>query len=173
MIPPRLGFLLGFLIGAAALATAYYMQFVMGLEPCPLCIGQRLFLFATTGLFLLGFLHDPGPLGQRLYAVLAILFALGGAAVAARHVWIQSLPPDQVPACGPSFDYVWQNFPLSETLKLLFTGSGECAEVKWHFLGLTIPGWSLVTFLSLALLGLLILASARPLEQRLARTALR
>lgn len=172
MLSPRRGFFLGLLFCLAVMATAYFMQFVMELEPCPLCITQRLFMIAVGGVFLLGFLHDPGPLGQRFYALLAVLFSLGGAAVAARHVWLQSLPPDQVPACGPSLDYVWENFPLSETLKLLFSGTGDCAEVEWELLGLTIPSWSLLTFLLLAVWSLAIFASAREVSARASRALL-
>ncbi len=156
---PRLGFLVGFSLCVAAMATAYYLEFAMGLEPCPLCITQRLLMIGVGGIFLIAFLHDPGPLGQRLYALLVVLVALGGAAVAARHVWLQSLPPEKVPDCAPPLDYLWEQFPLKETLKLLLTGTGDCAEVKWTFLGLTIPGWSLVVFLLLALWGLFLFAS--------------
>ena len=71
--------------------------------------------------------------------------------VAGRHVWLQSLPPDQVPACGPSLEYMLDAFPLGKTLKMVFTGSGECAEVDWTFLGLAMPAWSLIFFIALGL----------------------
>ena len=96
--------------------------------------------------FLLAAIHNPYPLGRRIYAGLLGLIALIGLAIAGRHVWIQNLPPDQVPACGPGLDYMLEVFPLTEALTMVFQGSGECAEVLWSFLGLTIPGWMLVVF---------------------------
>ena len=79
---------------------------------------------------------------------------LVGAAIAARHVWIQNLPPDQVPECGPTLDYMLEVFPLGEALTMVFTGSGECAEVLWTFLGLSMPAWALLCFLGLTIVGL-------------------
>ena len=95
--------------------------------------------------------HGPGRAGQFAYALLGLLFALGGAGVAARHVWLQHLPPDKVPACGPDLFFMLENLPLGRTLQKLFEGSGQCAEVKWRFLGMSIPEWSLVCFGALAI----------------------
>ena len=86
--------------------------------------------------------------------MLAALAALVGAAIAGRHVWLQSLPPDQVPACGPGLEYMLEAFPLSKALSMVFTGSGECANVDWSFLGLSMPAWTLLWFLALAVLAL-------------------
>jgi disulfide bond formation protein DsbB len=143
----RRGAALAALICALLLAYAYYLQYVKGLEPCPLCLVQRLFFYGVLIVFALGALHGRMAV---LYGGLAILFALGGAAAASRQVWLQSLPPDQVPQCGPDLYYMLQNFPLSRTLEKLIKGTGECAVVDWSFLGLSIAGWSLVWFVILA-----------------------
>lgn len=149
MLTPRLGFLLGFLFCTGLLAVAAWLQFGKGLEPCPLCITQRVFVLCTGLVLLAAAWHNPNPVGRRVYATLATLLALGGATIAARHVWLQHLPKEEVPACGPGLNYVFEHFPLTETLKLLVSGSGECSEIDWSFLGLSIPGWTLVAFLLL------------------------
>jgi disulfide bond formation protein DsbB len=104
--------------------------------------------------FLLAAIHNAGRIGSRIYGVLIALSALAGAAIATRHVWLQHLPPDKVPECGPGLDYMLEVFPLSETLRKVFTGSGECAEVNWQFLGLSMPAWALLCFIGLAVGGL-------------------
>ena len=81
--------------------------------------------------------------------------SLFGAGISTRHVWVQNLPPDEVPECGPGLEYVFENFPLMDTIKLMLNGTGECADVLWTFLGVSIPGWTLVAFLALAILSLL------------------
>ncbi len=143
------------------IGTALYFQHVMGLEPCPLCIFQRLFVIALGVVMLMAAIHDPRDLGRRVYGGLIVVVAGLGAGVAARHVWLQSLPADQVPACGPGLEYMLETFPLMDALKLVFEGSGECAEVQWTFLGLSIPGWTLVIFIGLAVFGLLLLFSPK------------
>lgn len=144
----------GFLICALLLGYAYYAQFRLGLEPCPLCIFQRVAFIALGGALLLAALHHPGgKLGARVYAGLTVIVAGTGAFIAGRHVWLQSLPPDQVPACGPGLDYMLDVFPLGETLRMVFTGSGECANVDWSFLGLSMPAWVLVWFVALGIAG--------------------
>lgn len=153
----------------ALLGTALYFQHVMGLDPCPLCIIQRIFVIAIGAVMLVAAAHNPRHLGRRVYGGLITVFAVLGIAVAGRQVWLQNLPPDQVPACGPGLEYLLQTFPLTEALKLVFQGSGECAEVQWTFLGLSIPGWTLVMFTGLAVFGLLLLFSprARPASESL------
>ncbi|MGR9106209.1 MAG: disulfide bond formation protein B [Gammaproteobacteria bacterium] len=146
-------FFFGFLACAAMLAIAVYFQFVKELEPCPLCISQRVLVLLTGLIMLAAVLQNPAKTGIRVYAVVASTVAIIGAFVSARHVWLQNLPPDQVPECGPGLEYVFKHFPLSKTLELLLSGTGECAEVLWTFLGLSIPAWTLVGFLFLALLG--------------------
>ncbi|MBF1801128.1 disulfide bond formation protein B [Alloalcanivorax profundimaris] len=143
---PRALYGLTLLACLAAFLGALYMQHVEGLEPCPLCIFQRIALIVVMVILLIATLHGPKGIGVRVYAVLTGLTTLGGGAIAIRHLWLQSLPPDEVPTCGPSLDYMLDAFPLHEVMATVLSGSGECAEVSWRFLGLTIPGWSLVVF---------------------------
>jgi disulfide bond formation protein DsbB len=146
-ISPRNGFFLGFVACASLLAFGAYLQFVEELEPCPLCISQRLAFVATALIFLIAAIHNRG---IKVYAILAAVSALVGASVSARHVWLQHLPPEEVPECSPGLEYVFQHFPLADTIKLMLTGTGECAKVDWTLLGLAIPSWALIAFLGLA-----------------------
>ncbi len=154
-------FAAGVVFCAALLATALYFQHVMGLEPCPLCIFQRIFVIALGGIMLAAAIHNPAGSGRRVYGGLILIVSVLGVAVAGRHVWLQNLPEDQVPACGPGLEYLLDTFPLTDALKLVFQGSGECAEVQWTFLGLSIPGWTLLVFLGVSVFGLLLLFSKR------------
>jgi len=141
---------LGAAVCAALLGYGYYLQYVGGLEPCPLCMVQRGFFYVVMALFILAAVHAPGRAGAAVYSALIVLFAAGGAATAARQVWLQHLPADKVPQCGPDLFFMLENLPLSRTLEKLFQGSGECAAVDWKFLGLSIAGWALVWFIALA-----------------------
>lgn len=152
---------LGFLACAGLIGYALYAQYGLALEPCPLCILQRMAIIATGVVFLVAALHGPQRVGRWIYAGLAFLAAATGAGVAGRHVWLQSLPPDQVPACGPGYDYLMEAFPFGEALRRIFSGSGECAEVDWTFLGLSMPVWTLICFVALALWALLSAALSR------------
>jgi disulfide bond formation protein DsbB len=143
----------GFVACLLLLAYAYYLQYYAGLEPCPLCIFQRVAMAALGMVFLIAAVHNPSRLGARIYGALLGLVALIGAAIAGRHVWIQNLPPDQVPACGPSLEYMMDAFPLTEAVRLVLRGSGDCAIIDWTFLGLSMPAWTLVTFVVLGLMG--------------------
>lgn len=145
---------LGFLICAALLTYAYYSQFGLGLEPCPLCIFQRVAMIALGITFLGVAVHNPKGWGRRVYAVLLLITAGAGVLVAGRHVWLQHLPADQVPACGPGLGYMLDVFPLTEAIKMAFTGSGECANVDWTFLGLAMPTWVLIWFVVLGVVGI-------------------
>ncbi len=148
--PFRSQFLTGAVICAALLAYALFEQYQMGVEPCPLCSLQRVAFVAAGLVFLAGAIHAPlARLGRGIYTILVLLAVLTGIAIAWRHLWLQSLPPDQVPDCGPGLAYMLDAFPLSRTLKLVFTGSGECAVVNWRFLGLAMPAWSLIWFVLL------------------------
>ncbi|MEQ1635127.1 MAG: disulfide bond formation protein B [Methylococcales bacterium] len=153
-IKPRLWFLLGFITCISLLGGGAFLQLVEGLEPCPLCISQRIAILLVGCVFLTAALHNPKRTGINRYAILGTLAALGGAAISTRHIWIQHLPPDKVPECGPGLDYVFENFPLADTLKLMLSGSGDCAKVDWTLLGLSIPAWTLMAFLCLATLSL-------------------
>lgn len=139
----------------AAIAYAVgWLQLVGGFAPCPLCVVDRA-AFALAGLvFLIAALHDPQRTGRRVYALAALAAVAVGLVSAGRHVWLQHLPAEQVPACGPSLGYLVTNFPLSETVDLVLRGSGSCAEIQWQFLGLSIPEWTLGLFVVLALFAL-------------------
>jgi protein dithiol:quinone oxidoreductase len=149
----RRGNLLGFAACAGLLAYAYYSQFVLHLEPCPLCIFQRVGVFALGLVFLIAAVHDPVIWGRRVYASLVALAALATIGVAIRHLYIQSLPEGSVPACGASLDFMLKVFSLSEVLVKVLTGSGECARVTWTFLGLAMPGWVLIAAVVLGAYG--------------------
>lgn len=147
----RAAFALGALACALLLAFGYFLQFAKGLEPCPLCLLQRGFFYGVLLVFLIAAAHGPRGKGGIVYGVLGALVAAGGAAIASRQVWLQHLPADKVPACGPDLFFMLENFPLSQTLKRLVSGTGECAVVDWTFLGLSIAEWSLAWFVALAL----------------------
>ena len=153
----RLLNLSGFGIVVGLMAYALFSQHVLGLEACPLCIFQRVAIMAVGAVFLVAGLHSPIGLASRAYAVTGVVAALTGAGIAGRHVYIQNLPPDQVPSCGPGFDYIMDAFPIMEAVEMIFTGSGECAEVNWSFLGLSMPAWVFLWFVALA--GLLVVAN--------------
>lgn len=150
----RLTFLLMFLAVIAVLGSAFYLEYVQGLEPCPLCITQRV-MFLLVGLIsLAAFLHNPARLGRRVYGGLVSVAAAGGLYFSARQLWLQSLPEDQVPACGPGIGYMLEAYPKLDLLRIMLTGSGDCAEVDWTLLGLSIAGWAAVAFVGLILFGI-------------------
>ena len=130
---------------------AFYAQHVLGLEPCPLCVFQRVAVLAAGFVFLAAYAHNPGPVGARAYGGLAVVAAGAGIAFAGRQLWLQSLPADQVPECGPGLNFIMDVFPFWEAVKMVFQGSGDCAKVDWTFLGLSMAGWVLI---ALGVLGL-------------------
>lgn len=147
---------------AGLLGYAYYLQYFEAQDPCPLCLVQRGFFYGIGLTMLAAALHGPsGAWARRAYALGGALFALGGLATAARQVWLQHLPADQVPACGPDLAFMVENFPLARTVELLLRGSGQCAEVGWTFLGLSIAGWSAAWFALFAALAAWMLLRAR------------
>jgi disulfide bond formation protein DsbB len=123
-----------------------YLQGFLGLEACPLCMTQRAFVVLWGITALIAVVHNSQGLGSRIYAVLCGLAAWGGAAVAARHVWLQHLPENLVPACGPSLNYMLENLPFEDTLAIVLAGDGNCAEITWSVLGFSIPEQTLVVF---------------------------
>lgn len=157
----RAGYTAGFLICAALLGFALYLQYVEHQDPCPLCILQRVAFIAMMAVFLIAALHGPARRGAIVYSTLVFIIAAIGAAIAGRQVWLQHLPADRVPACGPGLDYMLESFPLMKALEKIFAGSGECAEAGWRFLGLTIAGWSLVWFVVLGAFAVVIAVRAR------------
>jgi disulfide bond formation protein DsbB len=146
---PRLGYALGFLACAGLIGFALYLQHYQNQDPCPLCILQRVVYIVLMAVFLVAALHGPARTGALIYGGLLLVTAGIGAAIASRHVWLQLLPPDRVPECGPGLEFTLRKFPLYQALEKIFAGSGQCAEGGWKFLGLTIAGWSLVWFVVL------------------------
>ncbi len=152
---PRSLNMLGFLVCLGLLAYAWYAQAVLGLEPCPLCIFQRIGIGVLGLLFVLAAVHGPRRWGGRVYGTLLVLAALATIGVAARHVWIQSQPPGTVASCGASLTYMLQIFPPGEVIRKVLTGSGECARVTWRLLGLTMPAWVLIAAVCLGVLAMI------------------
>ncbi len=152
----RTGNLIGLAACMALMSYALYAQYGLNLEPCPLCILQRVAVMVTGAIFLLAFLHDPGDRGARVYGTLIDLAALSGILVAARQIWIIAQPPGSVAECGASLDYMMDVLPLHEVLGKVLSGSGECAKVDWTFLGLNMPTWVLMALVVVGLWGLLV-----------------
>lgn len=144
----RSRFLAGFLVCVALLGYALYAEHVLAMIPCPLCIFQRIGFMAMGVFFLVGAIHAPRGGGRWVYTGGVLIGALWGIAVAGRHLWIQSLPPDEVPSCGGDLSYLLSTFPFGKVLKLVFTGSGECAKIE-PILGLPMPAWTLLWFIAL------------------------
>ncbi len=144
-LSPRVVFFgLAIMAVIAMLFARVYLEQMLGLPPCPLCMTQRVFVVLWGVIALVAALHNPARTGRRIYATLCALAALAGAAIAVRHVWIQHLPPDQVPACGPSLEYMLDTLPFSETVSMVLMGDGDCAAIHWTFLGLSIAEQTLV-----------------------------
>ena len=155
-------FFVGFILCALMVAFALFSQYYLDLEPCPLCIFQRVAVMALGAIFLLGTIHNPATsFGRRAYGQLIVIAALLGAAVAGRHSWLQHLPPEKVPSCGPGLSYWLDNLPMTSVLNKVFAGSGECAEVEWSMFGLSMPEWTLVAFIAFALYGFKVLIKGR------------
>lgn len=148
-------FFLGFISCILMLAMGFFLQFVMDLKPCPLCISQRIAILLLGIIFLIAAIHNPLETGTKIYARSGAIVALIGAFISTRHLWIQNMPENETPECGPGLDYIFENFPVFETFKLMLNGTGECAQVLWTFLGLSIPAWTLIAFIILAMVSLL------------------
>ena len=153
-------YLLAFIVCVLLMGTALYLEHVVGLEPCPLCILQRMAVIVIGLLCLAAVLHNPTPrngkrTGARVYAVLLVLASLFGGATAARQVWLQHLPADQVPTCMLPLDYMLEALPFWEVLSQVFSGTAQCAEVTWTFLGLSIAEGTLIAFVCFTVFGLM------------------
>ncbi|MCC5884156.1 MAG: disulfide bond formation protein B [Halomonas sp.] len=132
--------------------VALGLEHIGGLEPCPLCIFQRVAVLSAAAVFIIAAIHNPrGRLGAVVYGGLSLAAVLGGIGVAWRHLWLQSLPPDQVPSCGPGLDYMMDILPMRDVVSMVLSGSGECAEIDFLLLGISLPGWTLIGFVVLAL----------------------
>ncbi len=158
-LSPRLVFLGIAVLAAAAIAIAVgFMSGYLALDACPLCMTQRAFVVGFGVVAFIAFLHNPAGIGRRIYAGLCALLAIVGGGVAARHVWLQHLPEDQVPACGPSLEYMLETLPFTETLSLVMMGDGNCAETVWELFGFSIPEQTLALFVVLGAVSLYQLA---------------
>jgi disulfide bond formation protein DsbB len=150
LLPPRrLAYLLGFLVCAGLMGWALWLQYGLGLEPCPLCVFQRIAFISTGVVFLLAAIHNPRRVGAMIYAGLTVILSGIGAALAAWHVWIQGQPKGAVAACGMGLNYMLETLPLTEVIGRVLKGSGECAEQGWLFMGLAIPSWTFVFFIAM------------------------
>ena len=137
---------------AGLMAVALFMEHVMGLAPCHLCMMQRVMVIAAGVIAFAGAVHGPGILGTRIYGALSAIVVTTGAGLSMRQLWLQSLPEDEVPACGASLDYMIDVFPITEVIAMVLAGDGTCAEVLWTFLGISIPGWTLVAFVGIGII---------------------
>jgi protein dithiol:quinone oxidoreductase len=147
----RLENLIGFAICAGLMSYAYYSQFHDGLEPCVLCIFQRIAVISLGMIFLVAFLHHPKQIGAQIYGALILLAAIAGSAVSIRHIYIQHMPSYMLPPCGPGLNYLFKTLPLNKFIIKAFTGTADCSVITWRFLGLSMPEWLLIWF---AILGL-------------------
>jgi len=143
----------GFLCCVGLMGFALFAQHALLLDPCPLCVLQRVAVISIGIVFLVSALHNPQGWGLRVYAALLAVVAISGAGVAGWHVRLQNLPASEVPACGPGLDYMLDNFPLGDALQMVFKGSGECADVVWSFLGLSMPSWVFIAVAGLGVAG--------------------
>ena len=158
VLPPRRpAYFLGAAVCAALMGWALWLQYGLNIDPCPLCSLQRLAVIAMGVVFLVAAIHNPKPLGAGIYAGLATIIGIFGAVTAMRHVWIQSLPKDEVPACGMGLNYMLETMPLADVLAKVFKGSGECAEQGWLLLGLSIPAWTLVFFIAMTVAAIVLI----------------
>ena len=146
---PRIWYFIVALSCASLLAYGYYVQYVAFLEPCPLCIFQRIVFMWLCLVGIIAGIHGAGPTGRWVYCGLITAGGLSGIGIAWRHLWLQSLPPDQVPECGMGLNYMIDTMPFHEVLATVFRGSGECASIDWTFLGLSMPGWTLIWYIGL------------------------
>ncbi len=132
---------------ALLIAAAYYMEYALFLEPCPLCMVQRVLVLIVGLVCLAAAAHFPQRRGRIIYATCVAFFAALGMAAAGRHVWLQNLPQDRIPECFPGIGFIVSNHPFMESMRIIFGGTGECAETLWTFLGISIPGWTLIAFI--------------------------
>lgn len=161
LLSGRRGYFLGFIASFGLVGLALFLQQQYHLEPCPLCISQRIAFMALGLLFLIAALHNPGNIGRKIYGLLHVAAAVTGIGIAARHIWIQANPDKVMAECGAGFDYIMETFPLKKALDLIFKGTGECSSMDWTLFGLTIPQLSLVAFVVLGLFAILLAFSRK------------
>ena len=146
---PRAWYSLVVLICAGLIAYALYLQHVEFLDPCPLCILQRMAFIWIAVAALLAAVHNPAGSVRWIYGALVMVGGLLGAVVAGRHLWLQNLPAEQVPDCGMGLNYMLETLPLGDVFRQVFYGSGECAEIHWVFLGLSMPAWTMICYIGI------------------------
>jgi protein dithiol:quinone oxidoreductase len=142
----RIFYLALFVVCLSLLGFGLYLEHAQGIEPCPLCAFQRMCYIALTLISLAAVIHNPGCWQRYIYSGLTLVTSLIGTGIAGRQVWLQHLPPELVPECGPGLEYMMEVFPFAEAMKMILSGSGECAEVHWTFLSFSIAEWSLLCF---------------------------
>lgn len=144
------------IVAISLVLVAAYVEPFASMNPCPMCMMQRAIYLTTAGFAILALLSIKNTLLKSLFAILGFLSATTGVAVAARQVWLQHLPKDEVPACGPPLEYMIEVFPIMEVLQSMLMGTGDCAEIQWQWLGLSIPAWSIFAFTGLAIAHLML-----------------
>jgi len=154
-------YLIIFLAVGGLIGYAAYTIKILGLEPCPLCITQQFFYSIVGITAFIAFNHNPVEKLSRFYAAIIFLASSAGIWVAGRQVWLQSLPEDEVPLCGPPLEYILEVFPLGDLLSALFIGDGNCAEISWQFLGLSMAGWSCIWFTLFLFLSILLVLKSK------------
>ena len=150
-------YLIIFLAVGGLIGYAAYSIKILGLEPCSLCITQQFFYSIVGITAFVAFNHNPVVIISRFYAAIIFLASAIGVWVAGRQVWLQSLPEDEVPLCGPPLEYILEVFPFGDLLSALFMGDGNCAEIPWQFLGLSMAAWSLGWFALFLVLSILLI----------------
>lgn len=146
---------MGLILGIAAMVFAVgYLQMVEYLAPCSLCILDRAVVIGLCVVFTLALVHNPVAAGRKVYAALATLLSLTGIGIAARHVWLQHQPKEEAPECGPGFWHMLENMPFKSFLDKIFNSTGDCADIQWQLLGLSLPAWTLVLFVVFLMLSL-------------------
>ena len=151
MISTRIFFLIIFLCCVSLIIFGLYLEHIQGLDPCPLCVFQRIAYILIIIASLIAVIHNPANIWKTIYKFLIFIFSVMGASVAGRQVWLQHLPPERVPECGPGLDYMLNVFPFADAVRMILSGSGECAEVQWRFIGLSIAEWSLIVFIAISI----------------------
>ena len=157
MISQRMIFSIIFTVCIGLLGFGLYLEHSVGLEPCPLCIFQRVAYIVIALFALIAVIHNPRKLFDRIYTGLILITSLCGAGIAGRQVWLQHLPEDKIPECGPGLEYMLDAFPLTDALRMILSGSGECAEVQWTFLSFSIAEWSILCFIGLVIASVMML----------------
>ncbi|MFK8052762.1 MAG: disulfide bond formation protein B [Woeseiaceae bacterium] len=165
-ISARKAWLIGLIVSVGMMAYALYAQYVLELFPCPLCVFQRIAVIAFILVALIALLHNPKRKGQVVYGLLGVLSAGAGVGIAGRHVWLQGLPADQVPSCGAGLEFMLDTLPLFSVIEKVLSASGECAQISWQFLGLSMPAWVAIGTGTLTIWSLMIVfVFSRPLPQ--------